>query len=166
MPRSGRLRATVVPLLAAATVAVGGLADAYWSGPGDGADSGGTGSTTEVTLAPGTTGNGLSPGGTADVALSIHNPNDAQVRIGSLELDATRAAGGFAVDPAHAGCTPLSVLTLAAQDNGGAGWTVPGRVGASDGVLPVTLSGALGMSTAAANACQGASFTVYLTATP
>ena len=43
------------------------------------------------------------------------------------------------------------------QTNGGAGWTVPGS-----GVLSVTLTGALAMGSGAANACQGATFTVHL----
>ena len=60
------------------------------------------------------------------------------------------------VDAAHPGCA-VSTLGFTTQTNGGAGWTVAGH-----GSLPVTLAGALSMSASAANACQGATFTVYL----
>jgi hypothetical protein len=60
------------------------------------------------------------------------------------------------VDAAHPGCV-VSTLSFTTQTNGGAGWTVPGN-----GSLPLTLASALSMSTSAANACQGATFTVYL----
>ena len=39
------------------------------------------------------------------------------------------------------------------------GWDVP-----ANGSLAIDLTGALAMSSAAVDACQGASFTVYLTA--
>jgi hypothetical protein len=152
--------------LVAATIAVGGVANAYWVGSGDGAGSGRTGTNQNVTLAPATAGDGLYPGGTTDVALSIRNPNATPVRIGSLELDTSRGAAGFAVDPPHSACTPLSVLSMSTQSNGGTGWTVPARSGGTDGELAVTLTGALGMSAQGANGCQGASFTVYLRAIP
>jgi hypothetical protein len=56
------------------------------------------------------------------------------------------------------------VLSFTTQTNLGAGWTVPGKVGAVNGSLSITLTAALAMSTAAANACQGATFTVFLAA--
>jgi hypothetical protein len=43
---------------------------------------------------------------------------------------------------------------------------VPAKSGAVNGVLPITLTSALAMSLSAVNACQGATFTVYLTAGP
>ena len=61
------------------------------------------------------------------------------------------------MDGGHSGCG-LAPLSFTTQTNGGAGWTVPGS-----GSLPVTLTDALSMGTGAANACQGATFTVYLT---
>ena len=92
------------------------------------------------------------------MVLTITNPNAAQIRVGSLALDTSQGTGGFAVDGGHSGCG-LATLSFATQTNGGAGWTVPGS-----GVLPVTLTNALSMGTGAANACQGATFSVYLTA--
>jgi hypothetical protein len=57
-------------------------------------------------------------------------------------------------------------LSFATQTDGGAGWTVPGKVGNTNGTLAVSLTNALAMSLGAANACQGATTTVYLTAGP
>jgi hypothetical protein len=82
------------------------------------------------------------------------------VRVGSLALDTSQGTGGFAVDAAHSGCA-VSALAFTTQTNGGAGWTVPGS-----GSLPVTLTAAVSMSTSAGNACQGATFTVYLQVGP
>lgn len=164
--RSARTRLAAAAALVVVAVALGGAASAYWGGSGTGTGTGGTGSTVDVTLTPATADGDLYPGGTADVALTIHNTNTAPVRIGSLDLEVAEGDQGFAVDVAHAACAPLSVLSLTAQNNGGAGWTVPARAGAVDGELAVTLTDAVAMSTAGANACQGASFTVYLTAGP
>jgi hypothetical protein len=73
-----------------------------------------------------------------------------------LALDTTQGTSGFAADAAHAACA-LAALSFATQSNGGAGWTVPGG-----SVVALTLPNAISMSTNAANACQGATFTVYL----
>ncbi len=158
--------ALALALIVLLVVAVGGGANAYWRASGSGTGSGTTGTTTNVTLSPGTAAAGLYPGGTTDVELDVGNPNPSPVRLVSLGLDTTRGTGGFAVDAGHSGCTPLSTLSLAPQTNGGAAWTVPARAGAVNGVLAITLTGALAMSTSAADGCQGASFTVYLAAGP
>jgi hypothetical protein len=137
---------------------------AYFTGGGAGSGSGDSGTTVPVTLTPAAAVPGLYPGGSANVRLTVTNPNTAQVRIASLMLDPTQADGGYAVDAGHTGCG-LSTLTYSTRSNGGVGWTVPARSGGADGTLAITLAGALAMSTGAANACQGAVFTVYLTAT-
>jgi hypothetical protein len=94
------------------------------------------------------------------VVLTITNPNSSSVRVGSLALATGQGSGGFAVDGAHSACV-LSTLSFVTQTNAGAGWTV-----AANGNLSVTLTNALSMTAAAANACQGASFTVYLATGP
>jgi hypothetical protein len=160
-----RVRMLAVSLLAILALPVGGTAFAYWSQSGSGAGSGTTGTTVAVTLSPGTPAPGLYPGGTANVELTVSNPNASAVRIGSLLLDTGQGTGGFAVDSGHSGCV-VSTLSLTTQTNGGAGWTVPAKVGAVNGTLSVTLTNALAMGVDAANACQGASFTVYLAAGP
>lgn len=145
--------------------ALAGIAAAVWSAVGSGSGNGKSASTVAVTLTPGTPSTQLYPGGTANVVLTVTNSNAADVRIGSLALDTTRGTGGFAADANHAGCT-LTTLSYLTQTNSTAGWTVPAKSGSVNGTLAVTLSNALSMSTAAANACQGATFTVYLTGAP
>jgi hypothetical protein len=163
--RTGK-RLLVPSLVVFLVLAVGGIANAYWKAGGSGTGSGTTGTTTNVTLSPGTATAGLYPGGTTDVTLSVSNSNLSPVRLGSLALDTTQGTGGFAVDAGHSGCTPLSTLSLTTQTNGGAGWTVPAKAGIVNGALAITLTGALAMSASGANACQGATFTVFLTAGP
>ncbi len=158
MTSTRRRRRPLALLLAAATLLVGGVAAAYWITTGSGSAAAGSGTPSALTISPATPTAQLYPGGQASVVLTIANPNAGAIKVGSLALATTQGTGGFAVDGGHAGCG-LATLSFATQTNGGAGWTVPGS-----GSLSVTLTNALSMTTAAANACQGASFTVYLAA--
>jgi hypothetical protein len=90
----------------------------------------------------------------------LNNPNAATVRVGSLALDTSQGTNGFAVDAGHAGCN-VNALSFVTQTNGGAGYTVPGT-----GSVSLTLPNAVSMASSAANACQGAAFTVYLQVAP
>jgi hypothetical protein len=158
-----RILGTIAMIVAIVVVTVGGagVAYAYWTAGGAGAGSGAAGTTLPITLSAGTPTASLLPGGQTGVVLTMTNTNAATVKISSLALDTTQGASGFAVDASHSGCT-LSTLSFVTQTNGGAGWTVPGKVGAVNGTLAVTLANALSMSLSAVNACQGATFTVYL----
>jgi hypothetical protein len=140
----------------AASLVCAAPAVARWTGLSTGSGSAGTGGTVQLTLAPGTPSAQLVPGGQAAVVVSVTNSSSTTVRVGSLALDTTQGSSGFAVDGGHTGCV-LSALSFTTQTNGGAGWVVAGHT-----TLPITLSGSLSMSTGAANACQGATFTVYL----
>jgi hypothetical protein len=93
----------------------------------------------------------------------VANSNTTALIMGSLALDSTQGASGFAVDAAHAACA-TSTLSFSPQTNAGAGWNVPAMVGTTNGTLAITLPDALHMSVDAANACQGAQFTVYMVA--
>ena len=161
MRRPARWAAIVALGTLAAVLAV--TAEAFWSGSGAGVAAGNAGTALPMTMTPGTSNTRLAPGGTADVALTISNPNPFSIRITQLSLNTGAGTGGFAVDAAHAGCA-VSTLSYIPQTNGGAGWTVPAKIGAVNGSLPVTLPTTLTMTTAAANACQGAAFTVFLLA--
>jgi hypothetical protein len=152
--------------LATVTVGVAGLvlaasAVAFFTTTGSGSGSGNTPAAQAVTLTAGTPTAQLYPGGAADVAVSVSNPNLFALRLVSLSLDTAAGTGGFDVDAGHSGCDP-AVLSFTTQTNAGAGWTIPAKVGATNGVLAIDLSSALAMSTSAANACQGASFLVHL----
>lgn len=158
-PRIPR-RLLAAALLVVLAVPVGGVAHAYWTGSVSGAGSATTGTTVAMTLSQGAPTTFLYPGGQADVALTVTNPNSSDVNIGSFALDPRQGTNGFSAT----GCT-VAEATLSFTGSS-VGWTVPAKVGALDGTLPVTLTNSLAMSVDAANACQGAIFTVYLKALP
>lgn len=155
--RRGLLVTFLLPVL---VVGATGVAFSYWAKSGAGSGSGTTSTTQALVLAPGSASNQLYPGGQSAVAVTVTNPNPGAVYVGSFSLDTTQGTGGFAVDGAHAACGVAS-LTFTTQTNGGAGWTIP-----AGGPWPTSLASSLLMSTTAANACQGASFTVYLKVGP
>jgi hypothetical protein len=152
-------------LLVLLGIPVGGVAWSYWSAGGSGTGTGANGTLAAVSLTPGSPAAGLYPGGSTDVVLTATNSNASAVKIGSLLLDTGQGTGGFSVDGGHSGCS-VAALSYTTQSNGGAGWSVPARVGVVNGTLSITLTHALVMSAAAASACQGATFTVYLVAGP
>ena len=162
---SGRAirRALGVLVATAAACAVAATAVAYWTGPGSGSGSTTLDSPQELLIGAGTPSDRVYPGGEAGVALVAENPNPHTVHISSLALDTSAGAGGFEVDAGHAGCG-LSTLSVATRDNGGAGWTVPAASGPTNGSLSIEMTDALSMGAGAADACQGASFTVHLSA--
>jgi hypothetical protein len=160
LPRTWWARALIV-------VAVLGLPSAafgYWTGAWTGTTSVKLAQTVPVVLSPGTVSADLSPGDSAAVNVVVSNPNTTAVHIGSFLLDTGDSSAPVTVDGGHSGCD-LSALSFTTQTNSGAGWTVPPAVGASDGTLTVGLVDSLAMSETAANACQGAQFTLALDAT-
>lgn len=165
MARRMARQALTTAILVVLAVGISGVANAFWRGSGSGVGSATTGTTVAVTLSPGTPTATLFPGGRTDVVLTVSNPNASAVHIGSLALDTGRGTGGFAVDAGHLGCA-VSTLGFTTQTNGGTGWSVPAKAGAVNGSLSVTLPNALARSVDAANACQGAVSTVYLSAGP
>jgi hypothetical protein len=160
--RPSRRRLFVILLVVVASLAVAGVASAYWRTGGSGAGNGATATTVPITVSPGTATANLYPGGTTNVVLTLTNPNFSIVRIGTLTLATGEGTGGFSVDVGHSGCT----VTTFGYTTQSTGWVVPAKVGAVNGTLAVTLTNALSMSLGAANACQGASATVYLAAGP
>jgi hypothetical protein len=147
--------------IAGAALVLAASALAFFTSAGSGSGSTSTPAAQAVTLTAGTPTAQLYPGGVAGVAVSVSNPNLFALRLVSLSLDTAAGTSGFDVDAGHAGCDP-AVLSFTTQTNAGAGWTIPPKVGATNGVLAIDLSSALAMSTSAANACQGASFLVHL----
>ncbi len=140
-----------------------GAAVAYWTVIGAGSASGPVSAVSSLTLSAGTPTAQLYPGASADVALTVSNPNTTTVHISSLVLDTTQGSSGFSVDAAHSGCE-LPALSFTTATNGGAGWTVPAEVGSVEGSLSIDLPSAVSMATSASSACQGASFSIFLKA--
>jgi hypothetical protein len=163
---SPRARAGVAAVVLVAALVGGGGALGYFraSGVGSGAITAAD-ATGALTATPGVASADLHPGGSGEVALTVANSSPTPVRLAALVLDTSRGSGGFSVDAGHPGCTNAD-LTFESQDDGGAGWLVPARVGSTDGTLSLRLAGAIAMGAAADDACQGATFTVYLQAGP
>jgi hypothetical protein len=161
MNRLGRRGTRALFAAAAAMIVAATGAAGYWTGSGAGAGSAAAATTDELALSPGTPATEVYPGGAADVAVVATNPHSHALRIRSLALDTAAGNGGFAVDAGHSGCD-TSALSFTSQNNGGSGWTVPAASGGTDGSLQIELDNALAMSAGAADACQGAEFTVHL----
>jgi hypothetical protein len=156
-------RRAVGALLAIAVVAgLAGGALAFWSGSGSGDARTVLPEPLPLSFSPGMPTAQLYPGGVASVAVVARNPNAYFVQLQSLELDGS-AGEPFAVDAGHSGCD-VAALSFTTQDNGGLGWRVPPRIGDTDGALTVDMAAAMQMTTEAADACQGATFTVHLRA--
>jgi len=150
-------------LVAALVVAllIAGGAVAFWTGAGSGTTQTRLGDPKPVALTPGTPSDQIHPGYEANVLAEASNPNPYAVHLDALALDTGAGTGGYDVDAAHSGCA-VSALTFTTQDNGGAGWDIPPRAADADGVLTIPLIDALAMDVGAADACQGATFTVHL----
>jgi hypothetical protein len=159
--RRWRRGVAAIVALAVTALVVTATALAYWTTTGLGAAPATAADVQALTLGAATPSAQLYPGGTADVAVDVSNPNASAVHLGSLTLDSAQGTAGFDVDAGHAACNP-SPLSYTTQSNGGAGWSVPPKVGATNGVLHLDLSNAVAMGASAGNACQGASFLVHL----
>jgi hypothetical protein len=149
----------VIGLGLVAVLVVSAVAYAAWTSNGTGSGTATAGTASSLTLAAGTPTTLLVPNGSADVATVVTDPNAYNVQVSSIAVDTSQGTNGFSVDAGHSGCN-LASLSFTTQTNGGSGWTVN-----ANGNLNVDLTGALSMSNAAVDACQGATFTVYLTAT-
>jgi hypothetical protein len=152
-------------LVRAAASAVAGLliagtvAYAAWTVNGSGTGTASATSAVGLTFSAGSPSGTLFPGGSADVDTSASNSNPFTVHISIVSIDTTQGTNGFSVDSNHSGCN-LSSLSFTPATNNGSGWNVP-----ASSSVDVDAAGAISMSSAANDACQGATFTVYLTAT-
>jgi hypothetical protein len=152
-----RLIKLTLPAVVALVVAATALA--FFTSGGSGTAAGDAASTAQaVTVSAGTPTAQVYPGGSGDVALTITNPNPFPVRVGSLSLDTSQGTNGFDKNSGHDACD-LSALSYTTQSDG---WSIPAKVGSTDGSLDVDLTNAISLSTSAASACQGATFTVHL----
>jgi hypothetical protein len=143
--------AITVLAIAGSVVAV---AIAAWTTGGSGSGQAQAGTAASMTISAGTPSSSLYPTASADVAASINNTNPYKVLVSSIAL------GAVSVDAGHSGCNTSSVHVVSPQTNGGTGWTVP-----ASGSLAVDLTSAISMDNTANDSCQGATFTVALTAT-
>ncbi len=159
-------------LVVAMVVALGlaGAALAYYTSTGSGSGGAQVGDAQALLIssdvAPGTA---LFPGGSGDVTVRVENPNTFKIHINQIALDTARGEGNSGFDASPAGCNLTSVppaLTFSTQDNGANGWDVDPKVGSTNGFREFDFANSVHMNVNAVNACQGATFTVYLTVGP
>jgi len=153
-----RKKIAFLGILALALTAIG-VAIAAWTTGGSGSGQASAGTAASMSISAGTPSSSLYPTGSADVAAVISNPNPYKVHVSSIAL------GAISVDGGHSGCNTSSVSVTSPQDNSGSGWDVPAKSGGVNGSLNVDMANAISMSNAANDSCQGATFTVALTAT-
>jgi YbbR domain-containing protein len=151
-------RKLAVAVIAALFAAVG-LVYAAWTTNGTGsayakAGTAQTIGTIDVSASSAAT---LYPGVSGDVLIKLDNPNPYAVTV-----TAVSGSGSITADGGHAGCTTTGV-TFTNQT--GLSLVVPAKVGAVNGTLQTTLTGAASMSNASLNACQGATFTIPVSLT-
>jgi hypothetical protein len=146
---------TLLTLVAAAAIAAAGGAYATWStsGSGDGYAKATTASAITLADASSSTSGDLYPGGSGNLKLKVSNPNSFPVRI-------TAVAGSGTIGSDTVGCTSANhAVTFTDQTS----QTLDLTANASNTVF--TLTGVVHMGSSAANACQGAVFTVPVTLT-
>ena len=154
--RKKKLALGAVVVVAGAAI---GIAIAAWTTGGSGSGQAQAGSAASMTISAGTPTSSLYPTASADVAATISNPNPYKVHVSSIAL------GAVTVDAGHSGCNTSSVSVTSPQTNGVTGWDVPAKSGGVNGSLNVDLTNAISMDNTANDSCQGATFTVALTAT-
>lgn len=157
-------RAAAIIGVAVLAFAAAGLAYFIVAGSGEGAAQ--LAATQDLTISVASpASSALYPGGSADVTATVHNPNAGPVHIHSFVLDTSGGhPTGIASDAS--GCS--SGGNTGSSSNS-VTFNGPATNGSNDFVFPsgdssLTLQNALSMSTAAENACQSATFTVYLQA--
>ena len=150
-----RRKIAVVASVSLVTLIVASVAFAAWTANGTGSGEAKAKSAQALTINTVTATADLYPTGTANLKYTVTNPNDYKVNIALVEPN-----GAITVDAGHSGCNVASVTLTAASyaqnfDVNGAGATSASQ----------TLTGAVQMSNAANDACQGATFTIPLKVT-
>ena len=145
----------IIGAIAALTMGFGGgAAFAYFTSSGNGSGAASTGTLQAVTIAStGSVSSPLLPGGPAgNVTVEIANPNPYSVTLVSVNGNGT-----INTDGGHLSCTTTGVTFTNQTPN----INIP----ANQTAYPVDLTGAISMSAAASNGCQGATFSVPISIT-
>jgi hypothetical protein len=140
-------RRTAIVTTIVAGLAVTGVAFAAWTSTGTGTATASAGNAKSLVV-EGADVNGLFPTGSVTVPVTVTNPNDYKIALSSLEFTGASTT--------QAGCD-ASVVTAPSKSG------LTDVLGANGG--SATLDFTVSMSNAAADACQGASFTLGFTAT-
>jgi|GEM_PF-1828131 len=154
LPRRGG-RALIVSGAVVALGLVAGPALAYFTAGGSGAASAGTTTLQPVTVSSAVPASSLLPGTTADLALTVYNPNTTAVTVtGVSQAGGVSVAGGSGCTgdpswPGSLGNSGVSALTRSSL----------GIAVAGGATVTVHVPGA-SMSTTSAAGCQGATFQI------
>jgi hypothetical protein len=148
------LTRVVAGTLTTGVILTAGIAFAAWTAGGSGngyAKAGTVGALTTVDASASTTAQ-LYPGGTGDVVIKVVNPNAFPVTVTGV------SGNGTITSDAGAGCNSSTGVTFTDTT----GLT---EVAAASATTTITLTNKAAMSSASANACQGAVFTIPVTLT-
>jgi hypothetical protein len=155
MLRSRRKKLVIVTALVVAAALAGGIAIASWtvSGSGTGYAKASTASPITLSDASASTSADLYPGASGAVKLKVSNPNPFPVRITAV------SGNGAITSDKGAACNAATGVTFTNQSS----LTLDLLANESDKVF--TLAGAVAMSNASDTTCQGAVFSIPVTAT-
>jgi hypothetical protein len=144
-------RKVFVALAAVGALILTGVIVAAWStsGSGNGYAKAGTASALVVGDASASTSGDLYPGGSGAVKLKVTNPNPFAVRITTV----AKQAGGVITSDKGAACNASTGVTF--TDQTGQALDLAGGATST-----FTLAGAVSMSNASDNTCQGAIFSI------
>ena len=161
------MRKLLVIGLAGAVIAISGVAFAAWTSRGEGQGSATALRAVDLSTSVATPVAGLYPGGSADLSITVNNPNPYPVSVTAIEPDPERGISvfgrgcesdnvTFSITGGSFGATP-GVLSVPVS--------VAAKVGSTPGTSPITLTRAVRMVADADNDCQGATFTVPVVVT-
>jgi hypothetical protein len=157
MQLKGARGAAAAAAAAALLLGGGAAASAYWGTTGSGAGSQSAGQlqvlTTEALAQPAPGQQPIAPGGVADAAVRVTNPNSYAVQLYSVA-----SAGPATADAAHPQCVTTGVTFQNPAAPLAPTTTVPANAS-----LTVVLPGAVAMDLTSDPGCQGASFRIPLT---
>jgi hypothetical protein len=156
-------RSKLIAGLVAVVLAIGaGLVYAAWTSSGSGSAyaKGGTAQALTTVDVSASTAATLYPGVTGDALVKFSNPNPYPVKVTAVSLNGTNA--NITPDSGHSACTTTGV-SFANQS--GLSIVVPAESGGTNGTVQSTLTGAVSMSSASIDGCQGATFTIPVTFT-
>ena len=133
------------------------LGFAAWTSTGSGSAYSKAGSSSALTTidVSASTSASLYPGATGDALIKIDNPNNFQVTVTGVSLNGTNA--DITPDASHSSCTTTGVSFT---NQTGLSIVVPANSSTQS-----TLTGAVAMSNASVNGCQGAVFTIPVSLT-
>jgi hypothetical protein len=152
-----------------ATVLGAGVAYAYWFALGSGVGAAQSGTALGLQISSVASG-ALVPGGTADVVVTIKNPNAFRVQFTSLAMTNTiKAYSDAAMLSETTSCTAASGVTWQFTSRPGAAapalgsFVIAAGTPAVPGSFTLTLTAAAGMAATSDNSCQGQYFSMPIT---